>query len=76
MAGTARSVLLSVFALFMFSACSSSSPVRYFSLNPIDAEFRPDPDDAVMLGLGPVRMPGLPQSLPDRDTRRRRGDAG
>jgi len=57
MVGSARSVLLSVCALFMFSACSSSSPVRYFSLNPIDAEFRPDPDDAVMLGLGPIRMP-------------------
>lgn len=39
------------------SACSSSPPVRYFSLSPIDAEFRKDTDDAVMLGLGPFRMP-------------------
>jgi uncharacterized lipoprotein YmbA len=31
--------------------------VRYFSLNPIDSEFRQDPDDAVLLGLGPFRMP-------------------
>ena len=53
----ARSILLGVFTLFMLSACSSSSPVRYFSLNPIDADFRQDPDDAVMLGLGPIRMP-------------------
>ncbi len=53
----ARSVLLSALVLIMFSACSSSSPVRYFSLNPIDADFRQDPDDALMLGLGPIRMP-------------------
>ena len=52
-----RSVLLSVLAIFVVSACSSSPPVRYFSLNPIDADFRQDPDDAVMLGLGPIRMP-------------------
>ena len=39
------------------SACSSSPPVRYFTLSPIDAEFQQDPDDAVMLGLGPFRMP-------------------
>lgn len=57
MLASARLVLLSVFVLFMFSACSSSSPVRYFSLNPIDADFRQDPDDSVMLGLGPIRMP-------------------
>ena len=39
------------------SACSSSPTVRYFTLSPIDAEFQQDPDDAVMLGLGPFRMP-------------------
>jgi len=52
-----RSVFLSVLVLGVFTACSSSSPVRYFSLNPIDADFRQDPEDAVMLGLGPIRMP-------------------
>ena len=52
-----RSVVLGVFVVVMFSACSSSSPVSYFSLNPIDADFKQDPDDAVMLGLGPIRMP-------------------
>ena len=57
MLANARSVLLSALVLIMFSACSSSSPVRYFSLNPIDADFRQDPDDSVMLGLGPIRMP-------------------
>ncbi len=57
MVAVVRSVILSVLVLIMFSACSSSPPVRYFSLNPIDADFRQDPDDAVMLGLGPIRMP-------------------
>ena len=45
-----RLVTLAALVLFLLSACSSSSPVRYFSLNPIDADFKPDPDDAVMLG--------------------------
>lgn len=52
-----RLVTLGMIAMFVLSACSSSSPVRYFSLNPIDSEFRQDPDDAVLLGLGPFRMP-------------------
>ena len=57
MIAVARPILLGAFVLLMFSACSSSPPVRYFSLNPIDADFTQDPDDAVMLGLGPIRMP-------------------
>jgi uncharacterized lipoprotein YmbA len=52
-----RLVALGMIATFVLAACSSSSPVRYFSLNPIDSEFRQDPDDAVLLGLGPFRMP-------------------
>ena len=52
-----RLVTLGMIAMFVLSACSSSSPVRYFSLNPIDSDFRQDPDDAVLLGLGPFRMP-------------------
>ena len=39
------------------SACSSSPPVRYFSLSPIDSGFQQDPEESVMLGLGPFRMP-------------------
>jgi uncharacterized lipoprotein YmbA len=57
MIAVARPILLGAFVLFMFSACSSSPPVRYFSLNPIDADFAQDSEDAVMLGLGPIRMP-------------------
>ena len=43
--------------LLLLSACSSSSPSRYFTLSPIDGEFRQDPEDAVILGLGPLRLP-------------------
>lgn len=57
MVASVRTVLVCALVLFMCVACSSSPPVRYFSLNPIDAEFRQDPDNAVMLGLGPLRMP-------------------
>lgn len=52
-----RVVLLSVLVLAILSACSTSPPVRYFSLQPIDTDFRQDGDDVVMLGLGPLRMP-------------------
>lgn len=38
-------------------ACGSSPPVRYFSLEPIETEYRRDPPDAPLLGLGPLRMP-------------------
>ena len=43
--------------LLMLAACSSSPPVRYYSLNPIDTDYQQDGDDAVLLGLGPLRMP-------------------
>jgi uncharacterized lipoprotein YmbA len=52
-----RNLVIAVIVLLALTACSSSPSVRYFSLNPIDTEFRQDPDDAVMLGLGPFRMP-------------------
>ena len=52
-----RLVIFGTIVLSTLAACSSSSPVRYFSLNPIDSEFRQDLDDAVLLGLGPFRMP-------------------
>jgi uncharacterized lipoprotein YmbA len=56
MAGS-RLIAFGFIAMLLLAACSSSSPVRYFSLNPIDTEFRQDPDDSIMLGLGPFRMP-------------------
>ena len=50
-------ITLATLALLMISACGSSPPARYFALNPIDAEYHQDPDDAVILGLGPLRIP-------------------
>ena len=50
-------IALASLVLFLISACGSSPPARYFALNPIDAEYRQDPDDAVILGLGPLRIP-------------------
>ena len=50
-------ITLATLVLLMISACGSSPPARYFALNPIDAEYRQDPDDAVILGLGPLRIP-------------------
>ena len=56
MAGS-RNLGIATIVLLALSACSSSPSVRYFTLSPIDAEFVQDTDDAVMLGLGPFRMP-------------------
>ena len=52
-----RLIALGIIAMFVLAACLSSLLVRYFLLNLIDFEFRQDPDDSVMLGLGPFRMP-------------------
>ena len=52
-----RSIVLSALLLSVLGACASSPPVRYYSLDPIDTQFQEDPDDAIMLGLGPIRMP-------------------
>lgn len=52
-----RYLAILFFTSMLLLACSSSPPVRYFALAPIDAELEPAPDDAIMLGLGPLRMP-------------------
>jgi len=52
-----RRITITALSLLLLSACSSSPPVRYFTLSPIDAEIQEDSDNAVMLGLGPFRMP-------------------
>jgi hypothetical protein len=54
---TARSITLCVFVSLLVAACGSSPPVRYFALSTMDSVQRQDPDDAVTLGLGPLRMP-------------------
>ena len=50
-------IALSAVYLLVLSACGSSPAVRYYSLNPIDMDYQQDPDDAVMLGIGPLSIP-------------------
>jgi uncharacterized lipoprotein YmbA len=52
-----RNLIVALTMSFALAACSSSPPVRYYTLSPIDAEFSQDSDNAVLLGLGPFRMP-------------------
>jgi len=54
---TARSITLCVVMSLLIGACGSSPPVRYFALSPMDSVQRQVPDDAVTLGVGPIRMP-------------------
>jgi hypothetical protein len=54
---TARSITLCVLVSLLVAACGSSPPVRYFALSPMDSVQRQAPDDAVVLGVGPFRLP-------------------
>ena len=54
---TARSILLCALLTLLLTACGSSPPVRFFALSHMDSAVRQDPDDAVVLGLGPLRLP-------------------
>ena len=56
MIATARSITYCVMVLLLLTACTSSPPVRYFSLSSTVADGQQDPGDAVVLGLGPMRM--------------------
>lgn len=51
-----RLVLLPLSAVAL-AACGTSPPVRYYSLEPIAADYATDRDDAAIVGLGPLRMP-------------------
>ncbi len=54
---TARSITLCAVVSLMIAACGSSPPVRYFALSTMDSVQQQDPDDAVTLGVGPLRLP-------------------
>jgi len=56
MIATARSITFCVLASLLLSACGSSPPARYFSLSPTVTSGAQEGDDAVVLGLGPLRM--------------------
>ena len=57
MIATARSIIFCVLVSLLLNACGSSPPVRYFSLSTTTAGGE-DGDDAVVLGLGPLRIAG------------------
>jgi len=54
---TARSITLCAVVSLLIAACGSSPPVRYFALSPMDSVQQQDPDDALTLGVGPLRLP-------------------
>ena len=45
------------FAVLSLAACGSSPPVHYYSLDPLEITYEPDPEGAPVLDLGPLRMP-------------------
>lgn len=47
---------LIIAAMLVLQACGSSPPVRFFALEPMAIEYARDPDDAIVLGLGPLRI--------------------
>ena len=51
-----RSVTNCLLLALTLSACGSSPPVRYFSLSSTVASGAQTPDQAVVLGVGPMRM--------------------
>jgi len=57
MIATARSIVFCILVALLLNACGSSPPVRYFSLSTTTAGGE-DRDDAVVLGLGPLRIAG------------------
>ena len=57
MNATSRSLIICALASLLMTACGSSPPVRYFSLSSSVAAVGQDPEDAVAMGLGPIRMP-------------------
>lgn len=53
---TSKPIFVAGLALLL-AACGSSPPARFFSLQPLDLEYQADADDAVVMYLGPLRMP-------------------
>ena len=51
-----RSITYYLFLSLLLTACGSSSPVRYFSLSSTVVSGAQNPAEAVVLGLGPMRM--------------------
>lgn len=51
-----RWLIAAAFAITL-AGCGSSAPVRYYQLQLEEGAFEHDPEDSVVLGIGPLRMP-------------------
>lgn len=56
MIATVRSIIYCVLVSLLLTACGSSPPVRYFSLSSTVTGGGQNAENAVVLGLGPIRM--------------------
>jgi len=52
-----KRLVLPACAVAVLAACGQSAPVRYYSLQSMEADYQRDPEDAAVLGLGPLRVP-------------------
>jgi uncharacterized lipoprotein YmbA len=53
-----RIVLLTTgFVLSALTACGTSTPARFYTLDDAGFEFTPDKDTSFVLGIGPIRVP-------------------
>ena len=43
--------------VLLLAACGSSPPARFYSLQPLDLDYQADADDAIVMYLGPLRLP-------------------
>ena len=43
--------------VLLLAACGSSPPARFYSLQPLDLDYHADANDAVVMYLGPLRLP-------------------
>ena len=53
-----KAIFFALVLLAVLSGCGSSPPVDYYTLQPIKNIERNDPDNASLLGIGPIRIPG------------------
>lgn len=51
-----RTTAFFIIAMFALQACGTSPPVRFFALESMSVEYAEDAEDAIVLGLGPLRI--------------------
>ena len=53
-----RPLFFMIAMAFVAAACGTSSPVRYFHLEPLDAPSASGRSDQIIIGFGPLELPG------------------